>query len=253
MPPPFSTGSSNAEVKRELFENPTLAVNVNTATLKQAAAERAVELVPDGATVGLGSGSTAAYAIDALGTAKRDITGVPTSFQARERALDAGIDVQDLDQVERIDMAIDGADQVADNVLIKGGGGAHTREKVIDTLAERLVIVVDPRKLAAQIDAAIPVAVIPSARTVVADWIRELGGTPELRRAQAKSGPVVTDNGNLILDCAFGTIDAPEATANQLATIPGVVEHGLFVGIVDTLCIGRPDGVETRSLRDAET
>jgi len=212
---------------------------------KQAAARAAVEAVPEGATVGLGSGSTAAYAIDLLGD--HDIRGVPTSFQARERALDARIPVRSLDQVDGIDIAIDGADQVGPQALIKGGGAAHAREKVIDTIADQLAIVVDPRKLTDTLDQPVPLEVLPAARTVVAETVADLGGEPTLRRASEKSGPVVTDNGNLLLDCDFGHIDAPEYLARQLADLPGVLEHGLFVGVADTVYIGRDDGVETQS------
>lgn len=218
---------------------------MTTRDRKAAAAHAAVEAVPEGATVGLGSGSTAAHAIDRLGD--RDVRGVPTSFQARERALEAGVPVRSLDQVDGIDIAIDGADQVAPGALIKGGGAAHAREKVIDTAADRLAIVIDPRKLTDTLDRPVPLEVLPAARTVVAERVADLGGTPTLRRASEKSGPVVTDNGNLLFDCDFGRIDTPGRLARRLADIPGVLEHGLFVGAADTVYVGRDDGVETRA------
>lgn len=212
---------------------------------KQAAAEAACAAVAPGTVVGLGSGSTAAHAIDHLGAAgPADLRCVPTSLQARRAALAAGLDVVELDQVATIDTAIDGADQVGPDAIIKGGGGAHTREKIVDTYAEELLVVVDDRKPAETLTAAVPVAVLPTACEVVAAAVRELGATPTLRTATEKSGPVVTDNGNLILDCAFGPIEAPADLAAELATIPGVVEHGLFVGVTDRIYVGTDTGVE---------
>ena len=212
---------------------------------KRAAGESAAEAVEDGMVVGLGTGSTAAYAIRAIGEAVDaglDVTGVPTSFQSRELAREAGISLATLDEVS-VDLAIDGADQVADGHLVKGGGAAHTREKIVDTAADRLLVVVDPTKTADVLDHPVPVEVLPAAQTTVAATIDALGGTPELRRAQRKDGPVVTDNGNLVLDCAFGSIEQPAALASDLAAIPGVVEHGLFVGVTDEIHLGTDEGV----------
>ncbi|MFB6075163.1 MAG: ribose-5-phosphate isomerase RpiA [Haloarculaceae archaeon] len=215
---------------------------------KRAAAESAVEAVEDGMVVGLGSGSTAAHAIRALGRrvdAGLDVRGVPTSFQARELAVEAAIPLVDLDQAS-VDIAVDGADQVAGGDLVKGGGGAHAREKVVDANADRLLIVVDPSKEADALDHDVPVEVLPAARTTVADAVRDLGGDPTLRRAERKSGPVVTDNGNLVLDCEFGAIADPAALAADLSALPGVLEHGLFVGLADEVHVGTADGVEIR-------
>jgi ribose 5-phosphate isomerase A len=128
--------------------------------------------------------------------------------------------------------------------MIKGGGGAHAREKLVDSAAEELVIVVDPSKLAPALDHAVPVEVLPAARTVVAERLEALGAEPTLRDASAKSGPVVTDNGNLILDADFGGIEAPTELAADLAAIPGVLEHGIFVGLADRVLVGREDWVE---------
>jgi ribose 5-phosphate isomerase A len=245
---------------------------MDAATLKRRAGERAAELVDDGDVVGLGSGSTAAAAIRALGEradAGLDVRGIPTSHQAREVALDAGIPLAALDEVDGVDLAIDGADQVAtadaDQVatddadqiatdaaaaaggappLLKGGGGCHAREKLVDAAAAEFVVVVDPSKLAPALEAAVPVEVLPDARTVVAERLRDLGGEPTLRGAAEKSGPVVTDNGNLVLDAEFGEIEDPAALAENLAGIPGVLEHGLFVGLADRVLVGREDGVE---------
>lgn len=221
--------------------------NDEIAAAKRRAADLAVEAVDDGMTVGLGSGSTAAAAIRALGRrvdTGLDIEGVPTSFQSREVATEAGVPIREPEDVEEIDLAIDGADQVAGPHLVKGGGGAHAREKLIDAAATRFLVVVDDRKRSTELDHSVPVEVLPDARTLVAESIDALGGEPDLRRAQAKSGPIVTDNGNLILDCDFGEIDDPPALATSLSGVPGVVEHGLFVGMVDTVYVGTEADVE---------
>ena len=228
-----------------------------SAAAKRRAGERAAKEVEEGMVVGLGTGSTTAYAIDAIGRAHADgleVRGIPTSFQSRERALEAGIPLTDLDAVDGVDLAIDGADQVVDapsreahGVLIKGGGAAHTREKLVASAAERFVVVVDPTKLVDVLDAPVPVEVVPAAHTVIAEAIHELGGEPTLRAAAHKDGPVVTDNGNLVLDCDFGRLEDPVGLAPKLATIPGVLEHGIFPNQTDTTYVGTEDGLEVRT------
>jgi len=220
---------------------------------KRRAAAAAVEAVEDGAVVGLGTGSTTAFAIRAIGDRVADgldVRGVPTSFAARELARECGIPVADLDEVDAIDLAIDGADQVslADSALVKGGGAAHAREKVVDAFADRFLVVADPSKIAETLSHAVPVEVLPSARTTVAAGVSDLGGEATLRRAERKDGPVVTDNGNLVLDCEFGAIPNPESLATDLASLPGAVEHGLFVGLADAVYVGTDDGVEVTEL-----
>ncbi|WP_181685588.1 ribose-5-phosphate isomerase RpiA [Halorhabdus salina] len=215
---------------------------------KRRASKRAVETVTDGDMVGLGSGSTAEHAIRLLGQKVADgldIIGVPTSFQAREVATEVGIELTTLEETEgRLDVAIDGADQFAGSDLIKGGGAAHAREKIVDGAAEELVIVVDPTKRADVLDAAIPVEILPDARRTAADAIHDLDGEPILRRAERKSGPVVTDNGNLIFDCDFGEITDPAALASALSVLPGVVENGLCLDFADVVYLGTETGVE---------
>ncbi|WP_132058152.1 ribose-5-phosphate isomerase RpiA [Halorussus amylolyticus] len=216
---------------------------------KRAAGESAADAVEDGAVVGLGTGSTAAHAIRAIGRAADsglDVRGVPTSFQSRELAKEAGVPLVALDEVNGVDLAIDGADQFSGPHLVKGGGAAHAREKVVDAAADRLLVVADPSKAAGRLDHPIPVEVLPDARTTAADDVRALGGDPALREAERKDGPVVTDNGNLVLDCAFGEIDRPAELAADLSAIPGAVEHGLFVGMADEIHVGTDDGVEVR-------
>ena len=216
-----------------------------TEVAKRRAGESAAEAVEDGTVVGLGTGSTAAHTIRKLGRrvdAGLDVEGIPTSYQARERASEAGIPLTTLSEATP-DIAIDGADQVADGHLVKGGGAAHTREKLVAAAAARLLVVVDPSKLADALDHPVPLAVLPDARRPVADAVREQGGDPELRRAERKDGPVVTDEGHLVLDCDFGLVADPAARARALEALPGVVEHGLFVGMADEVHVGDLDGV----------
>jgi ribose 5-phosphate isomerase A len=223
---------------------------------KRRAGESAADLVSDGDVVGLGTGSTAAHAIRALGRAVDaglDIEGIPTSHQSRALAREAGIPLTTLADATP-DIAIDGADQVAalggDDpldgdafTLVKGGGAAHAREKVVDAAADRFVVVADPSKLGATLDHPIPVEALPDATPVVETAVRNLGGEPELRAAERKDGPVVTDNGNLVLDCAFGPIEDPGSLAGRLDSVPGLVAHGLFVDLADELHVGTDDGV----------
>ena len=228
-----------------------------TDAAKRAAGEAAAELVEDGTVVGLGTGSTAAFAIRAIGRrvdAGVDVRGVATSFAARELARDCGIPLVELPDVTGgvepgdcdgspgIDLAIDGADQVAGGDLIKGGGAAHAREKLVDDAADRFVVVVDRSKVADAIDAPVPVEVLPDARGIVTASVFDLGGEATLRSADRKDGPVVTDNGNLVLDCEFGRIDDPDVLAARLSALPGVVEHGLFVGLADEVYVGDDGG-----------
>ena len=231
---------------------------------KRRAGESAAETVGDGEVVGLGTGSTAAHAIRRLGDrvdAGLDVRGVATSFASRELAADCGIPLIDLDEAvgldaPGIDRAIDGADQVAVGrgdepavgPLIKGGGAAHAREKLVDAAADRFLVVADPSKESARLDRSVPVEVLPAGRTAVAEALRELGGEPTLRRAERKDGPVVTDNGNLVVDCAFGAVDAPASLSASLSAVPGVVEHGLFVGLADEVHVGTDAGVRVDSV-----
>ncbi|PSP57514.1 ribose 5-phosphate isomerase A [Halobacteriales archaeon QH_7_66_36] len=219
---------------------------------KRRAGEAAADRVTDGQVVGLGTGSTAAHAVRALGRAVDaglDVRGIPTSVASRELAREAGVPLTTLADA-RPDVAIDGADEIAASDagfdLVKGGGAAHAREKYVDSAADELLVVADPTKLAATLAGPVPVEVLPDARPVVADAVGALGGEPTLRAAERKDGPVVTDNGNLVLDCAFEGIDDPAGLAADLSAIPGVVEHGLFVGLADAVVVGREEGVEVR-------
>ncbi|AFZ72777.1 ribose-5-phosphate isomerase RpiA [Natronobacterium gregoryi] len=223
-----------------------------TPAAKRRAGERAAEEVEDGFVVGLGTGSTTASAIEAIGEAVADgleVQGIPTSFQSRQLALEVGIQLTTLEAVETVDLAIDGADQIVDDpgssahgTLIKGGGAAHAREKLVDAAADRFVVVADPSKLTDRLERSVPLEVLPDAYTVVTARVHELGGEPTLREAKRKDGPVVTDNGNLVLDCEFGAIADPEELAATLSSVPGVVEHGLFVDLADATYVGLEEG-----------
>ncbi|WP_299262344.1 ribose-5-phosphate isomerase RpiA [Halorientalis sp.] len=215
---------------------------------KRRAGEAAADAVADGQVVGLGTGSTAAHAIRALGRAVdagRDVEGIPTSYQSRELARKVGLPTTTLEEASP-DLAIDGADQVVGSDLIKGGGAAHAREKLVDAAADRLLVVADETKLAEALSVPVPVEVLPDAREPVADGVRERGGEPTLRAAERKDGPVVTDNGNLVLDCEFGEIDDPAGLAADISALPGVLEHGLFVDMADAIYVGTDEGATVR-------
>ncbi|MEN9207971.1 MAG: ribose-5-phosphate isomerase RpiA [Gloeomargarita sp. GMQP_bins_120] len=214
---------------------------------KQAVGQQAAQLVASGMVVGLGTGSTAAFMIQALGERLRrgeiqGVRGVPTSFQAAVLARQAGIPLTTLDEVETIDLAIDGADEVDPHKnLIKGGGAAHTREKVVDSLAQEFVVVVDESKLVERLGSTfpVPVEVIPMAVTPVMRALARLGGQPELRMAVKKDGPVITDQGNMVIDVRFPAIPNPADLEMRINNIPGVVENGLFVGLAGRVLIGQ--------------
>jgi ribose 5-phosphate isomerase A len=214
---------------------------------KRRAGESAAELVEDGMVVGLGTGSTAAHAIRKIGrdaSQGMKIRGIPTSYQSRQLAREVGIPLVTLDDATP-DLAIDGADQVGDKALVKGGGAAHACEKVVDVSATRFVSVIDETKRTDALDHPIPVEVLPDAVPAVERSLREQGGEPTLRSAERKDGPVITDNGNPILDCAFGTIDNPAELAASLSTTPGIVEHGIFTHAHE-IHIGTSRGVDVQ-------
>lgn len=217
-----------------------------TTLMKQLVGKAAADLVQSGSIVGLGTGSTTAYTIQFLGERLKsgelkDIVGIPTSFQSEVLARQYGIPLTTLDAVDRIDIAIDGADEVDPNLnLIKGGGAAHTREKIVDTLAERFIVVVDGSKLVDKLGSVfpVPVEVLPLAYAPVMRAIEKLGGKPELRMGVKKAGPVVTDQGNMVIDAKFDSIDNPAELEKTLNNIPGVLENGLFVGVTNLVLIG---------------
>ncbi len=215
--------------------------------MKQQVGKAAADRVQSGTIVGLGTGSTTAYAIQYIGERLqkgelKDIKGIPTSFQASVLAKKYGIPLTSLDEVDRIDVAIDGADEVdPQKQLIKGGGAAHTREKIVDSLAEQFIVVVDSSKLVEKLGLSflLPVEVIPMAMTPVMRAIQGLGGEPTLRMGVKKAGPVVTDEGNLVIDVKFANgIENPAQLEKTLNNIPGVLENGLFVDTADVILVG---------------
>jgi ribose 5-phosphate isomerase A len=221
--------------------------------MKQAVAAAATEQIRSGMVVGLGSGSTAALMIQALGAKLRsgelsDIVGVTTSFQGEVLAAELGIPLQSLNAIDRIDLAIDGADEVDPAFqLIKGGGACHVQEKLVARRAERFVVVVDSTKLVDTLNLSflLPVEVLPGAWRQVRAELAAIGGDAQLRMAVKKAGPVVTDQGNLVLDVKFaGGITDPESLEKAINNLPGVLENGLFVNLADQVLVGEVvDGV----------
>ncbi len=207
---------------------------------KEQAGRHAAQYVQDGMRVGLGTGSTVHYTILALGERQPSITCVATSERTRELATKLGLPVRDPDAVGTLDIAIDGADEVDPQLnLIKGGGGAHTREKIIVQMAARFVVVVDESKLVPALGAfGLPLEVLPFAAGIVADRARALGAREIQRR------PEPSDNGNVLLLADFGSIDDPAILASQLQAIPGLIEHGLFLkDWVERVVVGGANGV----------
>ena len=215
--------------------------------MKQAVAEAAVEQFRGGMVVGLGSGSTAALMIKGLGQRLasgqlQDIVGVTTSFQGEVLAAELGIPLRSLNAVDRIDLAIDGADEVDPAFqLIKGGGACHVQEKLVAARSERFVVVVDSTKLVDRLNLGflLPVEVLPGAWRQIQQQLSAMGGTAELRMANRKAGPIVTDQGNLVLDVRFdGGIADPVDLERSVNNIPGVLENGLFVNLADEVLVG---------------
>jgi ribose 5-phosphate isomerase A len=217
-------------------------------TEKEGAGRAAAKLVSDGDIVGLGTGSTAYFAVIALGErvkAGLKIIGIPTSIKTGDLARSVGIALTTLDEHPEIDITIDGADEIDPKLnLIKGGGGALTREKVVAFASRKMVVVADSGKVVPVLGKfPLPVEVIAFARTVVERKIVALGGSPKLR-TRPDGSPYLTDNGNQILDCNFGKIADAPALALALSAVPGIVEHGLFVGLAKLALVGRGDRVE---------
>ncbi len=221
---------------------------------KQQAAERAVDLVKPGMVVGLGTGSTAVFAIRRIGALLRagklrEVTGVPTSTTAEAEARQAGIPLVNLDLAREVDLTIDGADEVSPALdLIKGRGGALLREKVVAQASRREIIVVDQSKLSARLGtlSPVPVEVLRFGWRSQAGFLESLGARVELRSGP-NGEPLVTDEGNLVLLCSFGPLDAPAQLAALLAARAGIVAHGLFLGLATDLIVAGPDGIEQRS------
>jgi ribose 5-phosphate isomerase A len=219
---------------------------------KKNAASEAAKYVKNGFVVGLGSGSTAAYAIEEIGKrVKREkirVLGVPTSYQAFILAAKNGIPLTTLEEHPVLDLTIDGADQVNEDLnLIKGMGGALTREKIVAYASRYYVIVADDSKRVKTLgenNQPVPVEVLPLAVPLVTREVKKLFGKSVLREGKGKVGPIITDNGNVILDVDFGLIRRPAELARNLKAISGVVETGLFVDMADAAYFGKVSGVE---------
>src|SRR5271165_3282461 len=215
---------------------------------KEAAGRAAAELVRDGDVVGLGTGSTAYFVVLALGERVKlglKVLGIPTSLQTGDLASAVGIPLTTLDEHPEIDIDIDGADEIDPELrLIKGGGGALLREKVVASASKKLVVVADSGKVVPVLGKfPLPVEIISFARTVVEKKIASLGASPKWR-TKPDGSPYLTDNGNQILDCSFGKIENPSALALALSNTPGIIEHGLFIGLASVVLVGRGNSVE---------
>ena len=217
---------------------------------KKRVASEAVKHVENGFVVGLGSGSTAAYVIAEIGQLIRknglQLLGVASSSQAYSVAIQSGVPLTTLDEHPVLDLDIDGADEVDRELnLIKGGGGALTREKVLASASKEVIIVADETKLVDKLGSTfkVPLEVLPFAMATATVAIERLGGNPLLRASKGKVGAAVTDNGNYLIDVDFGPIGNAKELNQQLKFIPGIVETGLFIGLTDRVYLGKKDGI----------
>jgi ribose 5-phosphate isomerase A len=213
---------------------------------KKLAGEKAVEYIQDGMTIGLGSGSTVYWTIKKLAELIQqgmNIKGIPSSKRTEGWANEFGIPLTDFSQIQTLDLAVDGADEVDQHFnLIKGGGGSLLREKLVDASSSMLIIVVDDSKMVLELGKyPLPVEVVPFGWEVTAQRISSLGCVPTLRRGNNEI--YISNNGNYILDCQFDSVPNPEELHKQLKLLLGVVETGLFVGMTDKVIVGEADGV----------
>ena len=219
---------------------------------KRNAAYAAIEHIKNGMVVGLGSGTTAAYAITALGERRKhenlQILGIPSSYQAFQLAVQNGIVMTTLEENPIIDVNIDGADQIDPQLnLIKGLGAALAREKIVAASSRHNIFIAEEKKKVSVLGEGnhpVPIEVLPFAIALVQRRIQAFGGSPLLRETRGKLGPVISDNGNAIMDAAFGVIDDPTLLEHQLKMIPGVVETGLFIGLTDIVYLGTNSDVK---------
>jgi ribose 5-phosphate isomerase A len=227
--------------------------------LKQSVGCSAAKLLTDGMVCGMGTGSTARFFIQEVGRRMRDeglrIIGVPTSFQSRLLCQQHGIPLRDLQDCRALDLAVDGADEVDPDLnVIKGGGAAHTIEKLVATMASQFVIIVDESKLVTKLGAtiAVPIEIILPALSYITEVVTRLGGEPTLRMGVRKDGPVVTDNGHVVLDTKFAPhIDLREVNARLQGT-PGVIGTGLFFDLATKVLVGVSEGMQVKTLERRE-
>ncbi len=217
---------------------------------KRKAVLKALQPIKNGWIIGMGSGSTTAYAVAELGRLSKarrlEVSIVPTSHQIENLSLRHGLRIASMNEAPAIDYAIDGADQVQlpSLNLIKGGGGALLREKIVDSSARKLAIVVDETKLSNHLGGkqTVPLEVLPFAHKSVQIQVTRMGGRAKLREGAGKVGPIVTDNGNFILDADFGRIHNPARLQRRLKAVPGLIETGLFLKMADVVYVGRKSG-----------
>ncbi|MFC4557660.1 ribose-5-phosphate isomerase RpiA [Virgibacillus kekensis] len=226
-------------------------------TNKKMAGEEAVNYIEDGMIVGLGSGSTVNFMLKKLGERVKEglkVKGIPTSIKTERLARELGIPLIESVNIERIDLAIDGADEVDNDLhLLKGGGGSLVREKIVDEASDKLIIIIDGLKKVSHLGAfSLPIEIVPFGWKLTEIQIKKLGGIPTLRKKNDEI--FVSDNGNFILDCDFGQITDPQQLHYKLKLLTGVVETGLFVSITDKVIIGRNSRVDVlhRSHSDME-
>ena len=219
---------------------------------KKNAAIKAVEdNVQKSMIIGIGSGSTIVYAVEHIGKLNREdplnLKCIPSSFQSYQLIIENGLELGTLEQYPDIDLDLDGADEVdTDLNLIKGGGGCLVQEKILASNSKKLIILVDYRKKSEKLGMnwkkGVPIEVIPMAYFPIMKKLKVLSGKPILRMAQSKSGPLITDNGNFIVDVDFGVIENPTELNDKLLHIPGIVDTGLFIGMASSTYIGTEDG-----------
>ncbi|XP_010271781.1 PREDICTED: uncharacterized protein LOC104607784 isoform X1 [Nelumbo nucifera] len=253
---PFN-GTKSSDSKRRSLSLSISAVSQNATNpeaqdaLKRALAKKAVGLVKPGMVVGLGTGSTASLATEELGRLIRkgklkDVVAVGANYQSRVLARQFGVKTVDLNDVNNIDIAFDGVDEVDLNKnLLKGGGAAHTMQKVVDSVAKECIILADQSKVVLQLGSTfpVPVEVLPSAISPVLRRLVTLGGVPEIRSALRKDGPVITDLGNMVVDVSFPNgIQNPSELEKNINMIPGVVENGIVSGVATTVLVAIQDG-----------
>lgn len=217
--------------------------------LKEMAAKSAASLVEDDMIIGLGTGSTVFYAIKELGRRVAEeglaIKGIPTSLDTRMLAIENNIPITSFEVAQELDIAIDGADEVDKDLnLIKGGGAAHVREKIVASAAERFVVIVDEAKVVQTLSWPVPTEVLPFSWKLTAQRLHEIGGIGTLRSLKGKSGPIISDNGNFVMDVDFGKITDPVDLEGKINAIPGVVECGIFCGMTDEVHVAASDGVK---------
>jgi len=217
--------------------------------LKKMAGYEAAKEVEDGQVVGLGTGSTTHYFIEKLGMRIKEegiqVLGIPTSYQSFFLAKEWNIPVTSLEEHD-VDIAIDGADEIDPELnLIKGGGAAHTLEKIVDYAADRFIVIADDSKVVKKLGKTpVPLEVLSSSSRMVLQALDDLGATGKIRMAQMKDGPVITDHGNFVIDADFGLLEDPCELEIVLNSIPGVLENGIFSGVVDQAIIGSDEGIK---------